>query len=213
MVRGNLNTDATHSRSWRLRFAPSGLDALGSPHIGRAGSPACLLQRSAQHVLNLTVQAAQFIVRPTLEAVEDVTIDPKQERLPFGHGTLPINGSRIDNGLSTPFTTEHDQQVAHHCCLAFVVERHDFPPRQHLQGHLHHPDGAFDDPLARRNDGTCLLPLQHGGGNFRRVGEMTDPGFDDFDTGLRQPILNLTFQVFRNHIGVPARRSSRPGGG
>ena len=48
--------------------------------------PPGFLQDSPQQELDLRVQAAQVVVGPALERVEDVAIDPQQERLPVGHG-------------------------------------------------------------------------------------------------------------------------------
>jgi hypothetical protein len=38
-----------------------------------------LLQDAAQHELDLSVQAPQVIVRPSLEGVEDLRVDAEQE--------------------------------------------------------------------------------------------------------------------------------------
>ena len=48
--------------------------------------PSRLFQRPPQQELDLAVQAAQVVVCPALNGVEHVAVDPKQERLAFGHG-------------------------------------------------------------------------------------------------------------------------------
>jgi hypothetical protein len=43
-------------------------------------------QRVPQDELDLAVQAAQVVVRPALNGIEYVAIDPEQKGLPFSHG-------------------------------------------------------------------------------------------------------------------------------
>ena len=45
----------------------------------------CVLQRPAEHELDLAVQTAQLVVRPALNGVEHLAVDPEQEWFPFSH--------------------------------------------------------------------------------------------------------------------------------
>ena len=51
----------------------------------RAARPA---KRLPEKILDLSVQAAQIIVCPALNALEDGGVDAKQERFPFRHRVL-----------------------------------------------------------------------------------------------------------------------------
>ena len=48
---------------------------------------ACLLDRFAQHELDLPVEAAQIVVRPALKGLQQSGIDAKQEWFAFGHSS------------------------------------------------------------------------------------------------------------------------------
>jgi len=66
---------------------PSARSVAPCPVVARPGSghPPRLLERPPQQELDLPVQAAQVIVGPTLDGVEHLAIDAKQERFAFGH--------------------------------------------------------------------------------------------------------------------------------
>src|SRR5439155_7590276 len=65
---------------------------VGRGRCGPGGRPArqppFLLQRTPEHELDLPVQAPQIVPRPALQRVEDRGIDPQQEGLALGHGSL-----------------------------------------------------------------------------------------------------------------------------
>ena len=48
--------------------------------------PSHLFQRTPQQELDLAVQAAQVVVCPALNGVEDLAVDSQEERLTLGHG-------------------------------------------------------------------------------------------------------------------------------
>ena len=75
--------------------------------------------------------------------------------------------------------------------------------RQHVERHFDHADRAFDDALARGDDGAGLLPLQHRGGDLGRVGQVADARLDHLDAGLDQPLLDLALQVIGDRAGCP----------
>jgi hypothetical protein len=55
--------------------------------VGRVGLRAArLLDRPAQDELDLPIQAAQIVVRPALEGLQQGRVDTKEKRLTFGHG-------------------------------------------------------------------------------------------------------------------------------
>jgi hypothetical protein len=72
------------------------------------------------------------------------------------------------------------------------------------------PDGAFHDARARGDDGPRLLPLQHRGGDFRRVGQVADARLDHFDARLLQPLLHFVLQVIGDAAVLP-RSDITPG--
>lgn len=59
----------------------------------------------------------------------------------------------------------------------------------------HHQHRAFDDLLACRHDGCCLLAAKHGFGDPWSVGEVRDPGLDDLNTRIIGSFLQLDEQV------------------
>ncbi len=48
-------------------------------------TPLRVPQRRPQQELDLAVQAAQVVVRPALNGIQHVAIDPKQKGFPVGH--------------------------------------------------------------------------------------------------------------------------------
>ncbi len=64
------------------------------------------------------------------------------------------------------------------------------------------PHGSVDNQATRGNHGSRLLSLQHGRGNFRRIGQVADSSFDNLDTGFVQSILNVTFQLIADRLRV-----------
>src|SRR5688572_29478398 len=68
-------------------------------------------------------------------------------------GVLLMNGAGVDDRLRGLLTAEHNEEVAHHGSLALLVQLHDALVREHFEGHLHHAHRAFDDALARGDDG------------------------------------------------------------
>ncbi len=48
--------------------------------------PSDSAKRVAQDELDLPVETSQVVVRPALERLQDVWVDPQQERFPLRHG-------------------------------------------------------------------------------------------------------------------------------
>ena len=104
---------------------------------------------------------------------------------------------------------EDDQQVADHGGLALFVQLDGALLLEHLQRHVHHADGAFDDFAPRRDDGAGLLAPQHRGGDFLRVSQVTDSRFQHLHAGLRQPRLNFTLELL-GHLERVAAQAHLP---
>ncbi len=71
--------------------------------------PPSFLQGSSQQVLDLPVQAAQIVVSPPLNCVEDFTIYAQRERFAVCHRQLLIEGTRVDDRLSTSIRAKHHE--------------------------------------------------------------------------------------------------------
>ena len=69
------------------------------------------------------------------------------------------------------------QKVGDHSGLAFLVQLDQAAFAQTGQGHFNGTDGAFNDHVAGVDDGGGLLALEHGGGDLRGVGQVSDAGF------------------------------------
>ena len=65
---------------------------------------------------------------------------------------------------------------------------------QLFQGHFHHAHGAVHDHFPGVDDGGSLLPLEHRRGDLRRVGQMGDAGFENFQPRYFYFVLDLRFQ-------------------
>jgi hypothetical protein len=67
-----------------------------------------VLQRATQDELDLPVQAAQVVVRPALERIEDVPVDAQQKGFTFSHKSL-VKGPGIHDRLRAALAAQHDQ--------------------------------------------------------------------------------------------------------
>ena len=105
---------------------------------GRLPQAPCLDQHLPEKVLDLSVQAAQVVVRPALQRLMDRGIQAKEERFPLSHdfgvqgpgAPALVQRSRVHDRLAAPLAAEHHEQVAHHgesrrsgsSCTMFRVE-------------------------------------------------------------------------------------------
>jgi len=178
-------------------------------------------ERSAQHELDLPVEAAQIIVGPTLHRVEHLPIDAQQKRLAFSHGGecwsrafvrgwLVVDGARVHDRRDGTVGAEYDQEVADQGCLALFVELGG----EHRERHLYHAHGAFHNRLPSGDNGTGLLPLQHNGGDFLSVREVTDRRFQYFHAGFGEALDERVEQAPRDDVGMRGEGpdASREGG-
>ena len=118
--------------------------------------PPPFLERPAQDELDLRVETPELVVSPLLQRVVDARVDPEQECLALGHGTiLVVQRPRVDDRLRVAIAAEHDEQVAHHRRLALLVELDDVLLAEQIERHLDHSDGPLDDLRARRDARAC----------------------------------------------------------
>jgi hypothetical protein len=67
-----------------------------------AGQARRVPEGSPEQELDLPVHAAQLIVGPALDRVEDVPVDAKQEGFAFGHVRIPARGrARLVHGRAS----------------------------------------------------------------------------------------------------------------
>ncbi len=92
-----------------------------------------------------------------------------------------IEGAGVDNRLRVTLATQHDHQIGHHRCTPLVVELDDIFLRQRCERHLDHPDGAFDQRLASRNNCLRLLSAKHRAGDLGRISEIGETALVDRD--------------------------------
>ena len=126
--------------------------------------------------------------------------------LPLHPSSLLIDRPRIHDRLNVVLAAEDDEQVAHHLRLALLVEFDDVLLLEQVQRHVHHADRAFDDALARGDDGAGLLALQHRRGDFRRVSQVADARFRRLDARRIAPASSAADSYA---VGVVTRPGSR----
>ena len=83
--------------------------------------------RFAQDEFDLGVEAAQLILGPPVEFLEQVRREAQQEWLSLGHevmslSRLCVERTRVDDRMDGLVTAQHDQQVTNHRSLALFVE-------------------------------------------------------------------------------------------
>jgi hypothetical protein len=90
----------------------------------RAARPA---KRLPQKILDLSVQAAQIIVCPALNALEHGGVDAKQEGFPVRHRVpgLLMNRPGVEDRLGRLLAAQYDEQIADHSRLPFLIQMHD----------------------------------------------------------------------------------------
>lgn len=119
-----------------------------------------IAQRLSQQEFDLPVQAAQIIIGPLLDGVQNGWVDAEKKGLALRHldgvmfswdlqscEILLINRSRVDHRLGIMFAAQHNQKIADHCSLAITIKVHNFLRGQLIQRHLDHPNSAFNNLL------------------------------------------------------------------
>jgi hypothetical protein len=66
----------------------------------------------------------------------------------------------------------------------FLIQADDLFFAELFKRHFDHSHGAFDDHLARVDDGRRLLPLQHSRGNLGRVRQVGDSGLQNLKPAI-----------------------------
>src|SRR5690625_4983137 len=106
-----------------------------------------------------------------------------------------------------------DHDVRYEYAAFYLTDPKDPTPHDLLDRRLDHAHGALDDELASGDDGGRLLPLEHGTGDLRGVGQLRDAGFDDRHTGGRDPGGHFVGELRRDLIGIVAQgHPTRVGG-
>ena len=127
-----------------------------------------LLHGLAEKVFDLTVDAAQLVLRPGFELGPERRIDAQKKGLSFHHPCQSvIQRAGVDYGAHFGFAAKDNHEIADHGGFALVVENDNVLFGEFLERHVHHADGALNNFLARGDDGFGLLPAEHGLGNFR----------------------------------------------
>ena len=102
-------------------------------------------------------------------------------------------------------STQDDQQIGDHGSLALFIQFDNLIFIQPFECHFHHADCAVDNHFPRINDGGCLLTLEHDGGNFRRIGEIGNARFDDFQPCVGNTLLDLVADTRSDNLALPAQ--------
>ena len=94
-------------------------------------------------------------------------------------------------GTYIPRFCHHPRMQPVGMCRACLVEVDDVLVGEFLERHFHHAHRTLYDLRARGDDRASLLPLEHGRGDLRRVGQMGDPCFEDLYTRFVESALDL----------------------
>ena len=109
-----------------------------------------------------------------------------------------------DETLRTAVAAEDHQEVADHLGLPLVVQVHHAPGREQVEGHLHHPDRAFDQGLTRGNHGFGTLAI------FIAVDDEVDAERRGFTRLLHDARRESGSRTQRDHVVVDARARAAP---
>jgi hypothetical protein len=96
----------------------------------------------AQQHLDLGIEATKLIGRPLGQGIVDSRINPKKYLLAVTHGSR-VERRDFDDWQSRMATTEHDQEVAHHRCLA-LLRTADLEPLERQELRFDHADSTLD---------------------------------------------------------------------
>jgi hypothetical protein len=84
------------------------------------------LDSLAEEVFDLTVDTAQFVLRPGLHFGPERRIDAQKKGFSFHQPCrLVVQRAGVYHGMNLGFTAEHDHEIADHRGFALVVE-HDY---------------------------------------------------------------------------------------
>lgn len=100
-----------------------------------------------------------------------------------------------DNGIGLTVAAENDKHVARHVGLLVVSKLYHASGFKFFDSKFNHFDCTVDDSMAGRDLGNRLLPLQHRFGNFRRITQVANAGFDHSDASANKAFVQLVHQL------------------
>jgi hypothetical protein len=86
--------------------------------------PSHLFERPPQGEFDLSIEAAQFIIGPTLHGLEYLRVKTEEVWFALRHSLL-VDRPRVDHRLRCLLAAQHDQQVGDHGGLPLLVELDD----------------------------------------------------------------------------------------
>src|SRR5699024_7632547 len=120
---------------------------------------------------------------------------------------------RADRRLRRLITAEDDHEVRHEIAALGLTEPNDPTSLDLLDRRLDHAHRTLADELTSGDDGGGLLPLEHGTGDLRGIGQLCDAGFDDRHTCGRDAGGDFVGELRRDLIGIVAQgHPTRVGG-
>lgn len=102
------------------------MQLLGFGGVGAWRTPR-LLKCLAQDELDLPVEAAQIVIRPPLDGVQQLAIHAEEEWFSVSHESwrLLVQGPGVQYGLGIAVRTQDDEQIGNHGRFAVIVQRDD----------------------------------------------------------------------------------------
>ncbi len=94
-----------------------------------------------------------------------------------------IEATAVHNRLRVAITTEYHQKIGDHGSFALFVKLHHVFLVQLVKRLANHTHSSLHYERPRINNGAGLLALQHGGGNFGRVGKAGDARLHNLKAG------------------------------
>ncbi len=146
----------------------------------------------------MPVYTAHLIGGPLLQSGVDLAVYTQRECFFVSHAyrLIPsIHAAHVDDRLRGFVGDDGHHDVVYHIYLALVVKIETAFGLQLADGHLGHTHRAVHDDLTGGQDSGGLLPLEHGGGDLRSVGQMGEPGVHDLHAGHGQTGLQLLFHL------------------
>ena len=102
---------------------------------------------------------------------------------------------------------QYHKEIGNHRGLSLFVEIHHTVFLQTFESHFNHADRAVDNHLARVNDRGRLLPLQHDRSDFGSISKICDSGFQYFQSGVLNLLLDHTPDSLRDDCRGTAQAS------
>ena len=100
-----------------------------------------------------------------------------------------------DNGVGLSVAAEDDKHVASHLGLVVVIELYDASAFKFFDSQFDHVNCTVDDGMSGRDLSDRLLPLQHSFGDFRRITQVANAGFEHSDASAGKALVQLVHQL------------------